>query len=322
MSSNVINKTGKLSFAEYLEKDSAADVTNINITTIVCAACGKEVCENGMNKCNKCDLVAYCNAACKKKHRSKHKKKCDRRVAELYDEALFKEPSPHEDCPICFLPLPLCANQITFFPCCGKDICDGCVHAMREREKAKNCPFCRSTRVEAAAGTEKLMKKGNGNAIFMLAGLYSKGTMGMPQDWTKANELWQKAGELGHPKAYYKLAKSYYKGNGVEMDKMKAKHYLELAAMGGHAVARHHLGLFEEEEAGDVQRAFKHYIISANAGYDKSLSKVKSGFMQGYVAKDEYANILRSYQKITDEMKSDTRDQALARRNQMTGGRG
>ena len=36
-------------------------------------------------------LVKYCNAACKKKHRKKHKKACERRVAEMHDEKLFKE---------------------------------------------------------------------------------------------------------------------------------------------------------------------------------------------------------------------------------------
>ena len=51
-----------------------------------CANCGKGGEEKSMNACNKCDLVVYCNAACKKKHRSKHKKKCERRVAELYDQ--------------------------------------------------------------------------------------------------------------------------------------------------------------------------------------------------------------------------------------------
>ena len=45
-----------------------------------------------MNICNKCKTVHYCNVACKKKHKSKHKKKCDRRVAELHEEALFSEP--------------------------------------------------------------------------------------------------------------------------------------------------------------------------------------------------------------------------------------
>ena len=29
------------------------------------------------NTCNKCKKVKYCNAACKKKHRHKHKKECE-----------------------------------------------------------------------------------------------------------------------------------------------------------------------------------------------------------------------------------------------------
>ena len=58
----------------------------------VCACCGKE--GSDLNVCNKCDLVKYCNVVCKKKHRSKHKKKCERRAAEikaeLHDIELFK----------------------------------------------------------------------------------------------------------------------------------------------------------------------------------------------------------------------------------------
>ena len=40
----------------------------------MCASCGKEGNSDDMNTCNKCQSVKYCNAACKKKHRSKHKK--------------------------------------------------------------------------------------------------------------------------------------------------------------------------------------------------------------------------------------------------------
>ena len=62
------------------------DMKNMNITFTeeevdVCANCGKE--GSDLNICNKCQMVKYCNAACKKKHRSKHKKKCERRMAEL-----------------------------------------------------------------------------------------------------------------------------------------------------------------------------------------------------------------------------------------------
>jgi len=56
-----------------------------------CANCGKEGNSSDMNTCNKCKMVKYCNAACKKKHRSKHKKACERKVAELHDEKLFKD---------------------------------------------------------------------------------------------------------------------------------------------------------------------------------------------------------------------------------------
>ena len=61
-----------------------------NITT--CTACGKESDKESMNICNKCKMVYYCNVACKKKHKSKHKKKCDRRVADYMMRTYLKNP--------------------------------------------------------------------------------------------------------------------------------------------------------------------------------------------------------------------------------------
>ena len=51
------------------EKNVINDTDNIRAIT-KCANCGKDGGEDSMNTCNKCDLVVYCNAACKKKHRS------------------------------------------------------------------------------------------------------------------------------------------------------------------------------------------------------------------------------------------------------------
>ena len=48
--------------------------------SFTCANCGKEG-SDVTNTCNKCKSVKYCNAACKKKHRHKHKKACERYVA-------------------------------------------------------------------------------------------------------------------------------------------------------------------------------------------------------------------------------------------------
>ena len=95
-------------------------------------------------------MVTYCNAACKKKHRSKHKKQCERRVAELHDEALFKEPPlEYGDCPICFIRLPDMDSGRRYNSCCGKMVCGGCDHAPVLDNHGniivkKKCSFCRT----------------------------------------------------------------------------------------------------------------------------------------------------------------------------------
>ena len=281
-------------------------------STTNCAACGKE--GGNLNTCNKCKLVQYCNAACKKKHRSKHKKACERRVAELHDEALFKDPPSREECPICFLTLPLDIGQIAFNSCCGKLICTGCMYAMEEEAGGNDlCAFCRepypSLDEEIIKRIQKHVMADNADAFYNLAGNYARGDMGMPQDVIKAHELFLKAGELGCAEAYSKLGYSYENGEGVEVDKKKAKHYYELAAMRGCTRARQNLGCMEVR-AGNEQRAYKHFILSAKAGLKDSLDAVKKGYKRGIVTKDEYANTLRAYQFQQDEMKSDDRDKA------------
>ena len=77
--------------SELLSQQQIDDLSSNDIAVSVCANCGKEGRSN-LNICNKCKETTYCNAACKKKHRSRHKKECEKRVAELHDEALFKEP--------------------------------------------------------------------------------------------------------------------------------------------------------------------------------------------------------------------------------------
>ena len=108
----------------------------------VCANCGKEG-SDVTNTCNKCKTVKYCNAACKKKHRHKHKKQCERRVAELHDEKLFKQPpSEEDDCPICMIRLPTLVTGRTYMACCGKLICGGCVHAFQSRATKQEHDLC------------------------------------------------------------------------------------------------------------------------------------------------------------------------------------
>ena len=162
----------------------------INNSTI-CAYCGKE--GNHLNTCNRCKAAIYCNAACKKRHRSKHKEDCKKRVAELkeeelerkkraaelHDEALFKQPPPNEDCPICMMHIPSLYTGSKYKSCCGKMICSGCIHAVEMRDGGEGlCPFCRTpapTSEEIVQQYKKRTELNDADAIRNLGGCYFDG---------------------------------------------------------------------------------------------------------------------------------------------------
>ena len=281
-----------------------------------CANCGKE--GSNLNSCNKCKMVTYCNAACKKKHRSKHKKKCDRRIAEIHDEALFKQPPQRDECPICFLQIPTLETGSKYYSCCGKTICSGCIYAPvydnNGNKIKKKCPFCRTPTPSSLEDAIDLLKNrvNMGDAIAMYClGCLRNIDRGFPQNTDKALELWHRAGELGCTKAYHNIGNAYINGRGVERDEKKAKHYWELAAMGGDESARHNLGVFECN-AGYYDRALKHLMIAVEFGNSGSLKKIKQLYAIGYASKDDYAKALKAYQAYLEDIKSDQRDKAAA----------
>jgi len=131
--------------------------------------------------CKACMQVKYCDATCQKNHWATHKKPCKQRVAELmslvfhmlWEEALFQDHGG-EDCPICYLPMPVrllsCislppgtlsslpindfANEYkevasqameVYYPCCGKNICKGCVHSFICLVTLGSVPFANRT---------------------------------------------------------------------------------------------------------------------------------------------------------------------------------
>ena len=142
MSTNTQKNTAEIDgVCDMLHNMNTVDNTD---SISICANCGKEG-SDVTNTCNKCISVKYCNAACKKKHRHKHKKECERRVAELHYEQLFKQPPKEEDCPICFLRLPILFPAQVYMACCGKVICCGCMWGVQKGDRSRSflCPFCR-----------------------------------------------------------------------------------------------------------------------------------------------------------------------------------
>ena len=169
----------------------------------------------------------------------------------ISDKELFKQPPPLEDCPICFQQLPVLNTGWRYNTCCGKVICSGCIHAPvydnqgNEVDNTK-CPFCRTpwpnTDEEAIEWLNKRVATGDPIAIYIQGCHYYGGSRGYSQNYTKALELWHRAGELGHAKAFASIGYAYYNGEGVEVNKKKANHYWELAAIGGNVLARRDLG--------------------------------------------------------------------------------
>ena len=92
-------------------------------------------------------------------------------------------------------------------------------------------------------------------------------------------------------------------------DMAKAFRHYEVAAMGGHVLARHNLGK-TEYRAKNHDLALQHWMISAKLGSEGSLSNVKIFFMDGLATKADYAAALRGYQNAVEEMSSPDRDEA------------
>ena len=187
---------------------------------------------------------------CQRNHWPKHKQVCKRRAAELCNVALFKDPPPKEECPICFLPIPVefvscvslpdattlsvpiydfanehvelaAEDSEVYYPCCGKTICQGCVYSSsRKSGNHDKCPFCNSyqgrntTEEEDGEATMKRVEANDAGAIFMLGNYYLDGMGGLQQDHTKGVELLARAVDLGYSKGSYNLATVYYQGGG------------------------------------------------------------------------------------------------------------
>jgi len=300
-------------------------------TAHCCADCGGVGGEGvSLKACKSCMLVRYCNADCQRNHWPKHKKECKQRAAELCDEALFKDPPAKEDCPICFLPMPLLliscmslppatissvpikdyaeANEVlasmsmeTYYPCCGKTICSGCIHSLCKSGNNRTCLFCKA---ETMGRTDKervdrLMKRVEANdagAMTALGNRYHLGEHGLLQDREKALELWKQAAELGSSKAHYHLGLYYHEGGKLK----KAKFHYETAAMAGHDDARCNLGAMEFK-SGNMVRALKHWMIAASGGNYKAMQNLLIAFNQGSTSRATIDATLAAYNKSCAE---------------------
>jgi TPR repeat protein len=308
----------------------------MNQINVCCAECGEEGGAR-LKVCKSCMQVKYCNAICQKKHWPTHKKQCKLRVAELRDEALFKDPPVKEDCPICFLPMPILliscvtlspatissvpindfaeaneelANEAMerYYPCCGKNICGGCIYSFAQSGNDDKCPFCNTSRAGKPneEQVEEVMKRVEANdaaSIYLLGNHYHHGLRGFQQDHAKAIELYTRAADLGNSEAHFSLGGIYRAGGNLK----KAKFHYEAAAMAGNEMARSNLGGLEAN-SGNMERAIKHWKIAASAGYYIAMHELRTSFDQGVVCRESIDSTLEAYNNSCAEVRSAARD--------------
>ena len=200
--------------------------------------------------------------------------------------------------------------------CCGKLICNGCIYAPiydnHGNKVDRKCPFCRYHLEETT--NNKMIKRVEANdplALYNIGCYHRDGLYGFPQDYHKALELWHRAAELGHAGAYTCIGIAYNRGEGVEVDKKKATHFWELAAMRGDVYANTSLGA-QEVMKGNKDRALKHFMIAVKGGESNSLNLIKQMCHIGHATKDDTQRHCNHIKHTWGEIKSAQRDKAAA----------
>ncbi|KAL9186895.1 hypothetical protein ACHAXT_010615 [Thalassiosira profunda] len=215
-----------------------------------------------------------------------------------------------------------------FVPGMLRQVCSSCIDVQIEHEvdleasvasddESLLCAFCRAdlpkNQGEEMDRLKRRMQANDANAFYFLAGYYSDGKCGLQQNQEKAMELYFQAADRGCVEAQYLIGKNYLNqvDFDLELNKQRAEKYFEIAAMGGHDIARNTLGGFALEKS-QLEKALAHWFIGARVGVDLSLENIRRAFMRGMVAKETYEVALRAHHNATEEMKSDQREKFKA----------
>jgi len=224
-----------------------------------------------------------------------------------------------EECPICLLPLPIEADGNTFFPCCGKRICNGCVFRCAKNDANKGIPenkqkcalCCQTTPKNLIKALKKLMKKNYPEAFLLMAKEHRSGEDGVIQSNTKSLEMYIRAAELGNAGAYTGIGIYYEGGFGVELDRSKALEFYEVAAKKGSIEAHRQLAELCGR-IGEIQISIEHRKVAARSGHKESMDTLMNMYKDKLLSKEELTQTLRSFHASSNEMKSRERDEAHA----------
>lgn len=231
-----------------------------------------------------------------------------RAQAELVDVDLFAPIPPNEDCPICFLPLPLHYLETKFRLCCGKVMCGGCHWSCGGRK----CPFCNEESLSISGQDkmscfDKLMERGNQRAYMEMARNYCSGSY-VEKSYERCLDMCISAGQLGDAFAFLTIAWFYQGGFVVGKCEQKWRAFLEVAAKKGCAVGQDRLADLEMR-IGSIDEAIRHWRVAASAGYQHAMDELMHVYREtGLLSKEDLDQTLCAFQQSNDEMKSENRE--------------
>ena len=221
------------------------------------------------------------------------------------------------ECPICTLPLPFEeTDQVAVKPCCGYIMCSACdessiyggIRRGIDMADLFKCPFCRENHPkDAAAALNILVERGNNHALFALGGNYLAGYT-VPLDQKRGIELYHMSARAGNSIACHDLGIHYWKGAPFDSivlkeNRPKAMRLFARGAKLGDPICLYNLGVMRRV---DGEKDFhRYYLAAASAGYQEALDEVKELYVaKAAITKENYADALRSFQGVHNEIDS------------------
>lgn len=149
---------------------------------------------------------------------------------------------------------------------------------------------------------KKAAKQGLTEAEYMLGEMYWTGVEDLiDQNVKKAIELFEKTANKGNAHAMYKLGLAYGNGNGVAVDKQKARNYYRMAAEKGDVNAQIQYGYILETEDFNMKEALKWYQKSADQGNMIAQYNLGQMYRSGNGVEVDYEKALKYYKKAADQ---------------------
>ena len=195
-------------------------------------------------------------------------------------------------------------------------------------------PICLFCNAEAPVYDDELLtrllnridKYNDPKAMIMLGLAYQNGEIGLPKNLKKAEALYKRSYDRGHPEAAYFLANMYHK---LIPDKVLEKHYAEEGARRGNTgcmsiVAditlqsgnyKEGIRLFQkgyfDVESGNFDEAARLWMNAARLGDKTAMENVMAWYRDELISNDDLTTTLRAHKAVIAKGKNEAREYAM-----------